>query len=125
MGARKITGSLCRSSGPKIAPVVTPETVRRLALELPEAVERDHHGRPSFRVGGRIFATQWDEAHLNVMLDGPATRTFVQGHPGACEELWWGKRLSGVRMGLALADEALVRDLLADAWEQKAPKRLR
>ena len=32
---------------------------RRLALALPDAVEEDHHGRPSFRVGGKIFATQW------------------------------------------------------------------
>jgi hypothetical protein len=104
--------------------VVSPETVRRLALELPEAVEQDHHGRPSFRVGGWIFATQWDEAYLNVMLDGPTTWTTVESHPGACAELWWGKRLRGVRVELARADEALVRDLLTDAWEQKAPKRL-
>ena len=36
---------------------VTADEARALALSLPEAVEQDHHGRPSFRVGGRIFAT--------------------------------------------------------------------
>ena len=35
--------------------------MKRLALALPEAVEQDHHGRPSFRVDRKIFATQWDE----------------------------------------------------------------
>ncbi len=28
-----------------------------MALALPESVEQDHHGMPSFRVRGRIFAT--------------------------------------------------------------------
>jgi hypothetical protein len=54
---------------------MTPDDARQLALGLPEAVEQDHHGRPSFRVGGRIFATLWDELTMNVMLDEPGIRT--------------------------------------------------
>lgn len=104
--------------------MVSREQVRRLALALPEVVEQDHHGRPSFRVGGRIFATVWDQKHINVMLDEPGIRTAVQAEPSACEEFWWGKRLRAVHVDLASADEALVSELLADAWEQKAPKRL-
>jgi hypothetical protein len=49
--------------------MTTIEQARRMALALPEAVEQDHHGRPSFRVAERIFATLWDELHLNVMLE--------------------------------------------------------
>ena len=52
---------------------------RELALELPEAVEADHHGRPSFRVAGKILATLWDETHLNVMLDEPGVLTAQRG----------------------------------------------
>lgn len=104
--------------------MVSPSRVRQLALALPEAVEADHHGRPSFRVGGRIFATLWDEGHMNVMLDEPGIQTAVQGDPDACEEFWWGKRLRAVHVKLDGADEALAAELLADAWEQKAPKRL-
>jgi hypothetical protein len=37
--------------------VVSVDEARSLALVLPEAIEQDHHGRPSFRVGGKIFAT--------------------------------------------------------------------
>jgi hypothetical protein len=103
--------------------MVTTERIRELALALPEVVEQDHHGRPSFRVGGRIFATLWDEAHVNVMLDEPGILTAAQQNP-VCSELWWGKRLSAVRVALEQADDELVASLLADAWENKAPKRL-
>lgn len=98
--------------------------IRRLALALPEVVEQDHHGRPSFRVAGRIFATLWDEQHMNVMLDEPGIRTAVQTNPMSCQEFWWGRRLAAVRVRLPTADVALASELLADAWEQKAPTSL-
>ncbi len=106
------------------SPMMSREQIRRLALALPEVVEQDHHGRPSFRVAGRIFATLWDEGHMNVMLDEPGIRTALQSTPIACAEFWWGKRLRAVQVDLALAEEALVAELLTDAWEQKAPRRL-
>jgi hypothetical protein len=91
---------------------------------LPEAVEQDHHGRPSFRVAGKTFATQWDERHLNVMLDEDGIRTAVHEHPEACAEVLWGKRLAAVRVDLRRVDVDRLASLLADAWETKAPKRL-
>ena len=97
---------------------------RRIALSLPEAVEQDHHGRPSFRVAGKIFATLWDEDHMNAMLDEPGIHTAVESHPAVCSEVMWGKRLAATRIDLRAADEALLADLLADAWEHKAPARL-
>ena len=99
--------------------MVSHEQIRRLALALPETVEQDHHGRPSFRVDGRIFATLWDETHMNVMLDEPGIRTVTQASPAACAEFWWGKRLRAVQVNLAIADLALARELLTDAWEHK------
>jgi hypothetical protein len=97
---------------------------RELALALSEAVEQDHHGRPSYRVDGRIFATQWDDEHMNVMLDEGGIRTAVEAEPGTCQEVWWGKRLSAVRVDLGRVDRETLAGLLADAWEGKAPKRL-
>jgi hypothetical protein len=102
---------------------VTADEARRLALSLPEATEQDHHGRPSFRVAGKIFATLWDERHMNVMLDQPGILTAVRDHEW-CSERWWGKRLAAVAVELEPADRAVLADLLADAWEGKAPKRL-
>ena len=104
--------------------MVSCDEARLLALSLPEAVEQDHHGRPSFRVGGKIFATLWDERHMNVMVDEGGVRTAVHAEPETCEEVWWGKRLAAVRVGLDRADADLLRRLLADAWETKVPKRL-
>jgi SAM-dependent methyltransferase len=104
--------------------VVSRDQVRELALALPEVVEQDHHGRPSFRVAGGIFATLWDPGHVNVMLNEPGIRIAVAARPAVCHEFWWGKRLRAAHVDLALADEQLIGELLADAWEQKAPKRL-
>jgi|SRR5215210_2720427 len=104
--------------------MVTVEQARELALALPEVIEQDHHGRPSFRVGGKIFATQWDPEHVNVMLDEDGIRTAIQDEPETCEDVWWGKRLAAVRVDLRRTTAEALTNLLADAWEQRAPKRL-
>jgi hypothetical protein len=99
---------------------MTAEDARRLALALPDAVEQDHHGRPSFRVAGKIFATIWDERTMNVMVDEPGIRTAVAEHPGWCSECYWGKRLAAVAVDMPSAPEHELRELLTDAWEGKA-----
>lgn len=105
--------------------MTSPERARTLALALPGALEQDHHGRPSFRVAGKIFATLWDERHVNIMLDEPGIHTAVQQLPQACSELWWGKRLRAVRVELDHIDSSELGELLADAWERRAPGALR
>jgi hypothetical protein len=60
--------------------VITADQVRALALSLPQTVETDHHGRPSFRVAGKIFATLWSADQLNLMLDEAASAP--QSKPG-------------------------------------------
>jgi hypothetical protein len=101
------------------------DQARALALALPGAVERDHHGRPSFRVAdGRIFATLWDGQHMNVMVEADAIRTYLaRENKGAYDEVWWGTRLAAVRVTLALVDEDELGELLADAWESKGGRR--
>jgi hypothetical protein len=99
---------------------MTAKDARRLALALPEAFEQDHHGRPSFRVAGKIFATLWDERTMNVMLDEPGIHTAVAEHPDWCSERYWGKRLAAAAVDLTGVPEHELRELLADAWERKA-----
>ena len=74
--------------------MITADQARDWPWPFPRAVEQDHHGRPSFRVRGKIFATLWDEQTLNVMLDHDGILTAAQAHPNACAERWWGKRLA-------------------------------
>ncbi len=101
---------------------MTEEQARALALALPEVTEADHHGRPSFRLGTAVLATLWAPGILNVMV-GESEARAAEG--GAVALLWWGRRLSGVRVELAAADEATVADLLQEAWTRRAPARLR
>jgi hypothetical protein len=103
---------------------VSPDEARADALALPEAVEQDHHGKPSFRVAGKIFATLWSNERMNVMLDEGGVLTAVDTAPEACEEVWWGKRLAAVGVRLASVEREFLRNLLADAWEEKAPRGL-
>lgn len=98
---------------------MTADDARRLALGLPEAVEQDHHGRPSFRVAGKIFATIWDERTMNVMVDEPGIRTALAEHPDWCGPRYWGRRLAAVAVNLPQAPEHELRQLLSDAWEGK------
>jgi hypothetical protein len=94
------------------------------ALSLPEALEQDHHGIPSFRVHGRIFATVPDDDHLRIMVDEGEIRAAVSDDPGAFEAFWWGSRLAALVVDLRRAPPDHVRELLTEAWRRRAPKRL-
>ena len=103
------------------------ETVRDLALALPEAVEADHHGFPSFRVGGKIFATlKTEPARLMVKLDPEDQLNLCEGHPGVIAPVpgYWGRKGSTF-VDYGRADEELLRSLLHIGWTRIAPKRLR
>jgi hypothetical protein len=94
---------------------VTPDDVRRAALAFEGAREQDHHGFPSFRTSRRIFATMPDDGQLRVMLPEQDVAAAVAEWPW-CEEQWWGKRLTAVRVRLADCDPVVVAELLEDAW---------
>lgn len=100
--------------------MITHEQARAVALALPDAAEADHHGKPSFRVRGKIFATLWDAQTMNVMLDHDGILTAVQAHPDVCAERWWGKRLAAVAVDLRRVSRELLGELLADAHERRA-----
>ncbi|HEX3460661.1 MAG TPA: MmcQ/YjbR family DNA-binding protein [Acidimicrobiales bacterium] len=104
--------------------MVSLDDARRIALSLPEATEEPHHDRSSFRVNHKIFATVPDPTHLNVMADEDETALAVAENPSGCEELWWGKRLSGVRVDLDHVDPELLTELLTESWRRRAPKAL-
>jgi hypothetical protein len=81
---------------------------------------------------GRILPGPSTECHRwhhwsITIQEGPATRpvdALVRETSESCEELWWGKKLSGVRVSLRDADPAVVKALVEAARKRKAPKRL-
>jgi hypothetical protein len=101
------------------------DTVRRMALALPEATERETWGTPTFRVRGKIFVMfaegereAWvksthDEQRALTQMD-PVT-FFVPPYVGPSG--WVGVRLRTV-------DRDEMRELLTEAWRLTAPKRL-
>lgn len=80
---------------------VARDEAREIALSMPEAVEQDHHRRPSFRVHGKIAATLWSDEQMNVMLDEGGILTAVAEAPGSCREVWLGEAAARSRDSIA------------------------
>jgi hypothetical protein len=102
---------------------VTPDDVRSVALSFQGAIERDHHGFPSFRTERRIFATLPDVDHLHVMLTEEEIRGAVAEWPSWGSEKWWGRKLAALRVSLPDCEADVVRELLEDAWRAALPTR--
>lgn len=94
--------------------------VRGLAISLPSALEKVHHGFPSFRVAGRIFSTLPDDGYLDIMLAEADIRAELEAHGDFSEAQHWGKRLAALRVDLSAADADRVRDWLTEAWTRQA-----
>jgi len=97
------------------------DKIRNIVTSLPQTVEQDHHGIPSFRIDGKIFATLWDPTHLNVMLSPVRIVEVSKENPKSCREFWWGRRLSCIQVDLETAESRLVKNLLIEAWNRKKP----
>jgi hypothetical protein len=100
-------------------------TVRRLALALPDAEERETWDTPTFRVRNKIFAmfaeggrevwvkSTHDEQRALVAMDGDTF--FVPPYVGPSG--WVGVRFRTV-------DRGEMEELLIEGWRLTAPKRL-
>jgi hypothetical protein len=105
---------------------MTPLQFRRLALDLPEAVELSHMGHPDFRVGGKIFATLAPDGIWGMVKLTPQQQAaFVEEHPLVFEAFKnaWGRRGCTKVILKAATKAALIPALLA-AWHNTAPPRL-
>ena len=105
--------------------MASPDDIRRLALALPEAIESDHHGMPSFRVKGRIFATlHVQHPRMMVKLEPEDQHNLVEAHPGVIEAVpgAWG-RGGSTFVFYETADEALIETLLRMAYANVARPR--
>lgn len=96
--------------------------VRRIALRLPEVVESAHFSLADFRVRNKIFATLKGDARVVVVKSTSANIDALVAHdPVTFWDEWRGRWL-GIR--LDRVSRALVDDLVFDAWQLVAPKRL-
>ncbi|MGY4517105.1 MmcQ/YjbR family DNA-binding protein [Lysobacter sp. HA18] len=101
------------------------QSVRAIALALPEVTEAPHFDYGSFRVKGKIFVTvPPDGEHIHVFVDEQERLLAIAMYPAAVEALHWGQKVLGVRINLSHATPEAVEHLVRSAWRNKAPKRL-
>jgi hypothetical protein len=106
---------------------VTAEDFRTLALSFPNAIESAHMHHPDFRVRGKIFATlgypDKDWAVVKLPLD--EQKRLVGSEPATFQPVKgaWGRQGS-TNVFLPAAKIAIVREAIASAWRNVAPKRL-
>jgi hypothetical protein len=104
---------------------VHPDDAVATLLALPGVTEADHHGRRSFRVGGgKVVATVPADGVLNVMVGEELARAVTSGGADGVTLVWWGTKVSGVRVELTDVDPDLLVELLDDAWRRRAPRTL-
>jgi hypothetical protein len=98
------------------------ETVRKLALSLPETEEKSHFGKPDFRVRNHIFATLPEGGHAVVKLTPDQQEMLVGSEPGIFQPVngGWGRQ-GWTRVLLAAADELTLKSALLTAWRNVAP----
>ena len=106
---------------------MTADQFRALALSFPEAIESAHMDHPDFRVQGKIFATLGypDSGWAMVKLTPAQQMLFVTAKPDIFSPVkgGWGRR-GATSVQLRAATQSALRDALAAAWRNTAPKRL-
>jgi hypothetical protein len=98
---------------------------RRLALELPGAVESSHMNHPDFRLNNRIFATlsAQENGHGVVKLTSDQQQSFISEYPQAFSPVQggWG-RMGMTFVHLDKADEFLMTGALTTAYHNVQKK---
>lgn len=103
--------------------VLTADDVRRIALSLPQTVEKERWNHPTFDVAGRMFVTiPDDQTSFAVRCPQLERSELIAAEP---EKFWVPRHEAGsnwVRARLdALEDLDELRDILTDSWQQAAP----
>ncbi len=100
------------------------ETVRSLALALPEVEEGTWYGTPSFKIRGKSFARLREDGLFVLRVDPGLREVLIRERPDAYLVTPHYQDYPYVLVRLGAVDGAELGDLLADAWAEVAPKRL-
>jgi hypothetical protein len=101
------------------------DTLKRLALALPETIEQETWGTPTFRVRKKIFAMLAEgqrEAWVKSTHDEQQALTHMDPETFFVPPYVGPSGWIGVRFRTVDRDE--MRELLTEAWRLTAPKRL-
>ncbi|MFZ5890548.1 MAG: MmcQ/YjbR family DNA-binding protein [Myxococcota bacterium] len=106
--------------------MATRAQMRKLALELPETIEKSHFGKADFRVKDKIFAGFAKEEERGYAKLTPTRQAaLIAEQPDVFEpaEGAWG-RSGWTYVTLPSIAVAPLRHVLREAWELTAPKAL-
>jgi hypothetical protein len=105
-----------------------PDLFRRLALELPGAVESSHMNHPDFRLNNQIFATlSAQEKGCGVLkLTTEQQQVFISEQPNIFSPVQggWG-RMGMTYIDLTQADESIMAGALKTAYHNLQEKQAR
>jgi hypothetical protein len=100
-------------------------TIRRFALSLPEAEERETWGTATFRVGSKIFAMfSEQERHAWVKSTFDEQRALVAMFPDTFFVPPYVGSSGWVGVVIATVDPPEMRELVAEAWRLTAHREL-
>lgn len=101
------------------------DTVRRIALRLPDAVEQETWGTPTFRVRKKIFVMFSDSGReVWVKSNHDEQRALIAMDPETFFNPPYVGPSGWVGVRIATVDTGEMRELVTEAWRMTAPKRL-
>ncbi|HYZ97168.1 MAG TPA: MmcQ/YjbR family DNA-binding protein [Acidimicrobiales bacterium] len=107
--------------------MATENDVRRIALSLPETIEKSWHNTPGFRVKGKGFLRIRSEAEGGLVVfvsDLGEKEALLASEP---DKFFTTPHYDGyptVLVNLPAVDVDELRELIVESWLLKAPKRL-
>ena len=101
---------------------MTRAAFRNLILAFDGVEERPHMDRAAFRTKRKIFATLGADRRVNLHVQPEERRNaLMETFPDAFYPLGGWTRLGILAVDLATVDEALLRELVADAYHDALP----
>jgi len=108
--------------------MATEEDVRRIALALPETIEKTSYGTPGWRVKDRLFLRLRTDAEGGLVVfveDLGEKEALLASDPDVFFTTPHYDGHASVLVDLDAVDLGLLRELITDSWRNRAPKRVR
>jgi hypothetical protein len=101
------------------------DAMRKLALALPEAEERETWGDITFRVRNKMFVVMGaDGREASIKASHEEQRALVRSDPDTFYVPSYVGQHGWVGVRISKADREELRELVTEAWRLTAPKRL-
>ncbi|WP_199621433.1 MmcQ/YjbR family DNA-binding protein [Paenibacillus alkalitolerans] len=104
---------------------MTIDEVREFALSLPESMEVEHWGKPSFRLNNKIFTVMQDDGiTITVKISAEDREMYTSMDPDTYSVPDSFSNLNYMNVNLRTVDPQELKGLIQKAWSSVAPKRL-